>query len=137
MKLSPSIWHYVVSVKQTVKISSIIVAFLENTNFNNKDSIYEGFSPTILKSSNILYQAYVNCIAHKYDTKKTSTRKGRFMFTSRKLVKVIAIAYYYSHWSKKVPHSEERAEIKMLFSFYSMLINFFFAWNVLDHIILV
>ena len=94
---------------------------------NNKDSIYEGFSPIILKSSNILYPGYVNCIAHKYDTKKTSTRKDRFMFTSRKLVKVIAIAYYYSHWSKKVPHSEERAEIKMLFSFYSMLINFFFC----------
>ena len=63
--------------------------------------------------------------------KKTFTRKGRFMFTSRKLVKVIAIAYYYSHWSKKVPHSEERAEIKMLFTFYSMLINFFFAYLIL------
>ena len=33
MKSSPSIWHYVVSVKSTVKISSILVAFLENTNF--------------------------------------------------------------------------------------------------------
>ena len=34
MKSSPSIWHYVVSVKSTtVKISSIFVAFLENTNF--------------------------------------------------------------------------------------------------------
>ena len=59
------------------------------------------------------------------------------MFTSRKLVKVIAIAYYYSHWSKKVPHSDERADIKMLFSFYSMLINFFFACYVLDHITVV
>ena len=34
MKSSPLIWHYVVSVKSTVKISSIFVAFLENTNFN-------------------------------------------------------------------------------------------------------
>ena len=34
MKSSPSIWHYVVSVKLTVKILSIFVAFLENMNFN-------------------------------------------------------------------------------------------------------
>ena len=33
MKSSLSNWHYVVSVKLTVKISSIFVAFLENTNF--------------------------------------------------------------------------------------------------------
>ena len=32
-KSSPSIWHYVVSVKSTVKISSIFVTFLENMNF--------------------------------------------------------------------------------------------------------
>ena len=30
---SPYIWRYVVSVKSTVKISSIFVAFLENMNF--------------------------------------------------------------------------------------------------------
>ena len=35
-KSSRSIWHYVVSVKTTVKISSIFVAFLENTNFIKK-----------------------------------------------------------------------------------------------------
>ena len=29
------IWHYVVNVKLTVKISSIFVAFLENMNFNS------------------------------------------------------------------------------------------------------
>ena len=29
------IWRYVGSVKSTVKISSIFVAFLENTNFNS------------------------------------------------------------------------------------------------------
>ena len=34
-KSSLSIWHYVVSVKSTVKISLIFVAFLENTNFTN------------------------------------------------------------------------------------------------------
>ena len=28
-----SIWHYTVSVKSMVKISSILVAFLENANF--------------------------------------------------------------------------------------------------------
>ena len=35
-KSSPSIWHYKVSVKFTVKISSIFVAFLENTNLATK-----------------------------------------------------------------------------------------------------
>ena len=34
-KSSLSIWHYVVSVKSAVKISSTFVAFLENTNFKN------------------------------------------------------------------------------------------------------
>ena len=41
---SSLIWHYVlyvVSVKSMVKISSIFVAFLENTNFmNKKDTIF-------------------------------------------------------------------------------------------------
>ena len=32
-KSSPSIWQYVVTVKSTVNISSIFVAFLENMNF--------------------------------------------------------------------------------------------------------
>ena len=35
-KFSLSIWQYVVTVKSTVKISSIYVAFLENINFNLK-----------------------------------------------------------------------------------------------------
>ena len=35
MQSSLSIWHYVVSVKSMVKISSFFVAFLENTNFIN------------------------------------------------------------------------------------------------------
>ena len=34
MKSSQMIWHHVVNVKYTVKISSICVAFLENMNFN-------------------------------------------------------------------------------------------------------
>jgi hypothetical protein len=34
-KSSPSIWRYVVSVKSTVKISSIFVSFLQNMNFTN------------------------------------------------------------------------------------------------------
>ena len=33
MKSLPKIWRYVVSVKFTMKISSIFVAFLENMNF--------------------------------------------------------------------------------------------------------
>ena len=33
-KYSPSIWQYVVTVKLTVKISSINAAYLENMNFN-------------------------------------------------------------------------------------------------------
>ena len=33
MKCSPSIWHYVVNFKSTVKILSVCVAFLENMNF--------------------------------------------------------------------------------------------------------
>ena len=37
MKSSPSIWHYVVSVKSLVKILSNFVAFLENTNFTFLD----------------------------------------------------------------------------------------------------
>ena len=40
MKSSPSIWHYVVSVKSTVKISSIFVAFLENMNFTETLKTY-------------------------------------------------------------------------------------------------
>ena len=39
MKSSRSIWHYVVSVKSRVKILSIFVAFLENTNFKEIDSL--------------------------------------------------------------------------------------------------
>ena len=34
-KSSPSIWQYVLTVKSTMKISSIFVAFLENMNFNH------------------------------------------------------------------------------------------------------
>ena len=53
-KSSPSIWHYAVSVKLTVKISSIFVAFLENTNFNTVrfDTNFSHFSNTILKIKN-------------------------------------------------------------------------------------
>ena len=38
MKSSPSIWHYVVSVKLTVNISPIFVAFLENMNFKSEEA---------------------------------------------------------------------------------------------------
>ena len=45
MKSSPSIWHLLHNVKSKVKISSIFVAFLENTNFiadyNNKKPHYK------------------------------------------------------------------------------------------------
>ena len=43
-KSSPPIWHYVVSVKSTVKISSILVALLENTNFTIVGAL--GFAET-------------------------------------------------------------------------------------------
>ena len=36
---TPLIWHYVVSVKSAVKISSTFVAFLENTNFKKNRQI--------------------------------------------------------------------------------------------------
>ena len=38
-KSSSSFWHYVVSVKSTVKISSIFVAFLENMNLKGMQKI--------------------------------------------------------------------------------------------------
>ena len=38
-KSSPSIGHYVVTVKSMVKISSIFVAFLENMNFTEVLSV--------------------------------------------------------------------------------------------------
>ena len=41
MKSSPSIRHYVVSVKFTVKISSIFVAFLENTSFTQLNPLIQ------------------------------------------------------------------------------------------------
>ena len=40
MKSSPLIWRYVVNVKETVSISSIFVAFLDNMNFKIADNIY-------------------------------------------------------------------------------------------------
>ena len=35
-KIFTTIWHYVVSVKSTVKITSNFVAFLENMNFTTR-----------------------------------------------------------------------------------------------------
>ena len=58
MKSSPSIWHYAVSVKLMVKILSIFVAFLENTNFTCKMFTYRAqdttdTNPNIQKISRI------------------------------------------------------------------------------------
>ena len=50
MKSSPSIWHYVVSGKSTVKILSIFVAFLENTIFKTNPVNYKG----TIKTENFL-----------------------------------------------------------------------------------
>ena len=50
MKSSPSIWHYVVKVKLTVKILSIYVAFLENM-----FTIY--MVPTVVKINRMLQVA--------------------------------------------------------------------------------
>ena len=43
-KYSPSIWQYVVTVKLTVKISSIFVAFFENMNFNKVSVTVQSFN---------------------------------------------------------------------------------------------
>ena len=40
-KSSPSIWHLQHTVKSMVKITSIFVAFLENTNFNTDRNNFE------------------------------------------------------------------------------------------------
>ena len=51
MKSSPSIWQYVVSVKSMMKISSIFVAFLENTNFKWKKfqvRLQKGSEPIVI-----------------------------------------------------------------------------------------
>ena len=40
LKSSPSIWQYVVTVKSTVKISSIFAAFLRNMNFNDAQGLF-------------------------------------------------------------------------------------------------
>ena len=53
MKSSPSIWHYVLDVKSTVKISSIFVAFLENINFNPEGRNDVVFSSLVLTKINI------------------------------------------------------------------------------------
>jgi len=45
MKPSPQIWHYVVDIKSTMKILSIVVAFLENMKFKRK--ISNVFCPAI------------------------------------------------------------------------------------------
>ena len=52
-KSSLSIWHYVVSVKSTVKILSSFVAFLENTN------IKSNFETKILKNDWKLNKIYI------------------------------------------------------------------------------
>ena len=61
MKSSPSIWNYAVSIKSTVKISSIFVAFLENTNF--KTFSFDNFQFRLF-SSKILNgtQQHINCM---------------------------------------------------------------------------
>ena len=57
MKSSPSILHYVVSVKSTVKISSIFVAFLENMNFNTSHlEAHTGFFRLLIKG---IFNPYV------------------------------------------------------------------------------
>ena len=55
-KSTPSIWHYIVSVKLTVKILSIFVAFFENLNFKDF-SIYRFWVQSGLNSS--AYKVYL------------------------------------------------------------------------------
>ena len=56
MKSSLSIWRYVVSVKSTVKISSIFVAFLENTNFTQYE--FHMFKPILEQKFTIFLLLY-------------------------------------------------------------------------------
>ena len=70
MKSSPSIWHYVVNVKSTVKISSVFVAFLENMNFNSRE---DWFIKNSTKVISVLLLSLVRLF------KNQSLEKQRFM----------------------------------------------------------
>ena len=65
-KISPSIWHYVVSVKSTVKISSIFVAFLENTNLPEPPEHVAIVDLMIFKSNDIERTLAKKCINFPY-----------------------------------------------------------------------
>ena len=49
-EISGVMWHYVVDVKSTVKISSIFVVFLENMNFNLLNQLRSLLYSTIANS---------------------------------------------------------------------------------------
>ena len=58
MKSSRSIWHYVVSVKSAVKISSIFVAFLENTNFTIQSVFSIRIPPYMTRIMKIRFESF-------------------------------------------------------------------------------
>ena len=66
MKSSPSIWRYVVYVKSIVKISSIFVAFLENTNFKRPlKSVVHSANRFVKITAPVTRLLTFNCRPHK------------------------------------------------------------------------
>ena len=85
MKSSPSIWCYVVNVKLTVKISSILVASLENMNFISvgKNIFYIIILVIIyfrIKTTFNLGQVVIICPSVSYDT--LLTQNSQYIFFS-------------------------------------------------------
>ena len=71
MKSSPSIWHYVVDVKSTVKISLIFVAFLENMNFTKIYFVKVPLNVKIVKPDLLYRKQFLKILW-------SEVRKGRF-----------------------------------------------------------
>ena len=69
-KSSLSIWHFLRSVKSTLKISSVFVAFLENMNFNSRE---DWFIKNSTKVISVLLLSLVRLF------KNQSLEKQRFM----------------------------------------------------------
>ena len=72
-KSSPLIWQYVVSVKSTVKVSSILVAFLENTNFKTRLCLLSHISLNFGVPGTTT-QRYVTVICNSFKTSRSKQR---------------------------------------------------------------
>ena len=86
MKSSPPIWHYVVSVKSSVKILSNFVAFLENTDFINNTNTNKTLKLLIfLYSQVILVKLFQKkkakiTILFLYKNSKSFAKKPQFSY---------------------------------------------------------